>query len=368
MMNKSMIFLSSLMMLMPAISAQIETEWMDTATYPGSSHLLFFTNRPMIINDSGFTDFVDKYQYSTDTLTFGTYHPEADTFSIKFRAEYKGEEIRPVPSEFNFLYKVYDDMVVDKGIRHFEIMIPGYAKTFSNQRYDFMKRLKEIYADTLSYKVAFITYAWANEWRVLKYHKAKKSATAGAFDYYLFHHLLESFLYDTAFFQEHPRNFTIGLTCMSMGNELLKRFILEADAYGVELRKTYDHIMMIGSDASWDSFEPGQGFDRIDRLTDSVYLVMNRKDNPLIFSQVLNFKKRLGRHGPRKPWQAPDFLQTYDITGRLTMADMKGFNHDYLLRNTYLRNIIIDAYLMETETDPETLHDSEILTEDPEEQ
>ena len=138
-----------------------------------------------------------------------------------------------------------------------------------------------------------------------------------------------------------------------MGNELLKRFILEADAHGVELRRTYNHIMMIGSDASWDSFESGKGFDRIDRLTDSVYLTMNRKDNPLIFSQVLNFKKRLGRHGPRKPWGTPALLKVYDITGRLTFADMKGFNHDYLLRNTFLREIIIDSYLRESSDEPE---------------
>ena len=348
-MKRALIFLAILLSWDLAFP-QIETEWLDTATAAGESKLLFFTNRPMFINDSGFVDFVDKYQYSTDTLTFGTYHPEPDTFSIKFRAEYMGGEIKPVSVRDNFLYRIYEDMVVKQGIRHFEIMIPGYAKTFSNQRYDFMKRMKEVYADTLSHKVAFITYAWADEWRVLKYHKAKKSATAGAFDYYLFHYLLESFLHDSLFFRDHPRNFTVGLTCMSMGNELLKRFILEADAAGVELRKTYDHILMIGSDASWDSFEEDMGFDRINRLTDSVYLVMNRKDNPLIFSQVLNFKKRLGRHGPRKPWDAPPFLQVYDITGRLTFADMKGFNHDYLLRNTFLREIMIDGYLEDTET------------------
>ena len=110
---------------------------------------------------------------------------------------------------------------------------------------------------------------------------------------------------------------------------------------------------MIGSDAAWDSFEAGKGFDRIDRLTDTVYLTMNRKDNPLIFSQVLNFKKRLGRHGPRKPWKAPAFLKTYDITGKLTFADMKGFNHDYLLRNTFLRERIIDSNLWIASDEPE---------------
>ena len=69
----------------------------------------------MIINDSGYIDFTDKYQYSTDTLTFGTYHPEADTFSIKFRAEYLGNTIAQVPAEQNFLYKVYEEMVIGGG-------------------------------------------------------------------------------------------------------------------------------------------------------------------------------------------------------------------------------------------------------------
>jgi hypothetical protein len=49
-----------------------------------------------------------------------------------------------------------------------------------------------------------------------------------------------------------------------MGNELLKRFVLQADEHGIELYKTYNHIMLVGSDASWDSFEEGKGFDRLD--------------------------------------------------------------------------------------------------------
>jgi len=69
-----------------------------------------------------------------------------------------------------------------------------------------------------------------------------------------------------------------------MGNELLKRFILKLGENGIGLHKTYNHILMIGSDASWDSFEEGKGFDKIDRLTDTVYVVMNRKDGPLIMS------------------------------------------------------------------------------------
>ncbi len=99
--------------------------------------------------------------------------------------------------------------------------------------------------------------------------------------------------------------------------------------------------MMIGSDASWDSFEEEKGFDRLDRLTDSVYVVMNRKDGPLIMSQAFNMKKRLGRHGPRRPWEIPDFVKVYDITGFLVRKDLAKLNHDYLLRNPYFQDILL---------------------------
>ena len=323
---------------------QFQLEWIDTTYHRDYSTMYFFTNRPAIISDSGRVSFRDKYQYGTDTLTFGTYYLESDSFVIKYRASYGKEFSFDVPSEQNFLYKIYQNLVVRKGIRHFEIVIPGYAKTFSDQRHNFIKGLKESYRDTLIEDVAFITYAWADEWRAYKYHKAKQSAEEGAIDFFLFHHLLSSMMRDTSFMNNIPHKFTVGLLCTSMGNELLKRFILKADEVGIELHKTYSHILMIGSDASWDSFEEGKGFDRIDRLTDSVYVVMNRKDGPLIMSQVFNMKKRLGRYGPRRPWEMPDFVNVFDITGQLIRKDLAKLNHDYLLRNPYFQDILLGVY------------------------
>ena len=321
--------------------AQLELEWIDTTTQQDFNPLLFFTNRPAIIAENGRVDFLDQYEHGTDTLTFGTYYLENDSFSMKYRASYAGQLFFDVPREENFMYKIYEDLVVRKGIRHFEIVIPGYAKTFSDQRFNFMKGLKENYQDSLVNDVAIITYAWADEWRPYKYHNAKKSAGESAVDFFLFHHLLSSMMLDTSFMNNIPFPFTVGLLCTSMGNELLKRFVLQADQAGIELHKTYNHILMVGSDASWDSFEEGKGFDRLDRLTDSVYVVMNRKDGPLIMSQVFNLKKRLGRHGPRRPWKIPDFVQVYDITGYLVSEDLVKLNHDYLLRNPYFRGILL---------------------------
>jgi len=320
---------------------QIKVEWIDTTTHVDNNAMFFFTNRPAIISDSGDVDFLDKYQQGTDTLTFGRYYTEQDSFAIKYRASYQGRLFFDVPREQNFLYKVYEDLVVKRGIRRFEIVIPGYAKTFSDQRKNFMMGLKESYQDKLIRDMAIITYPWADEWRAYKYHGAKKSADEGAEDFFLFHHLLSSMMRDTSFMNNITHKFTVGLLCTSMGNELLKRFMLHADEAGIELHKTYSHILMIGSDASWDSFEEGKGFDRIDRLTDSVYVVMNRKDGPLVMSQVFNMKKRLGRHGPRRPWEIPDCVKVYDITGFLTRKDLVKLNHDYLLRNPYFQNILL---------------------------
>lgn len=329
--------------LILSMHGQIEVEWIDTTTQANDTPMFFFTNRPAIISGDGTVDFADKYEHGTDTLTFGTYHSDSDSFAIKFRASYAGHLFYDVPREENFMYKVYQDLVVKKGIRHFEIVIPGFAKTFSDQRHNFFKGLKENYQDSLINDLAIIFYPWADEWRAWRYHKAKKSAEESAVDYFLFHDLLSNMLQDSSF-MKNARPFTVGLTCTSMGNELLKRFVLKADEQGIELHKTYNHIMMVGSDASWDSFEEGKGFDRLDRLTDSVYVFMNRKDGPLIMSQVFNMKKRLGRHGPRRPWELPDFVQVYDITGQLVLKDLAKLNHDYLLRNPYFKESLITSY------------------------
>lgn len=329
-------------LLIPSLG-QFQLEWIDTTTQMDYSFMYFFTNRPAIISESGQVGFEDKYKHGTYSLTFGNYYLDRDSFVIKYKASYGDNPALDVPRDENFMYKLYENLVVKKGMRHFEIVIPGYAKTFSDQRHNFMKGLKESYQDKMIEDVAIITYAWADEWRPYKYHKAKQSAEEGAIDYFLFHHLLSSMMRDTNFMNNIPHQFTVGLLCTSMGNELLKRFVLKADEEGIELHKTYNHILMVGSDASWDSFEEGKGFDRIDRLTDSVYVVMNRKDGPLIMSQAFNMKKRLGRHGPRRPWEIPDFVQVYDITGKLTREDLGKLNHDYLLRNPYFQDILLNS-------------------------
>ena len=45
-----------------------------------------------------------------------------------------------------------------------------------------------------------------------------------------------------------------------MGNQLLKPYMLKREKQGIELVKSYDRVVMVGSDAGCDSFEDGKGF------------------------------------------------------------------------------------------------------------
>jgi hypothetical protein len=79
--------------------AQIQQERIDTPLQRDNNSMYFFTNRLSIINDSGRVDFMDKYQYGTYSLTFGTYHIKADSFDIKFKASYGDNPTLDVPRE-----------------------------------------------------------------------------------------------------------------------------------------------------------------------------------------------------------------------------------------------------------------------------
>ena len=135
-------------LLIPSLG-QFQLEWIDTTTQMDYSFMYFFTNRPAIISESGQVGFEDKYKHGTYSLTFGNYYLDRDSFVIKYKASYGDNPALEVPRNENFMYKIYENLVVKKGIRHFEIVIPGYAKTFSDQRHNFMKGLKESYQDKM---------------------------------------------------------------------------------------------------------------------------------------------------------------------------------------------------------------------------
>jgi esterase/lipase superfamily enzyme len=280
-------------------------------------------------------------------LYFCLFNYDKDSIYVKYRAENLSKDFPREPVKGNIFYKVFEDLYVKKGIRQFFIVIPGYSKTFHKQVYDYIYRLKEIYADTLAQQTVILTYAWGNAWRPDMYFRAKLSAKKGAHDFAIFQHMLEDFLTDEEYYKQNPYDISVNLMCSSMGNQLFKNYMKKREENGIPLVKIYDKIVFMASDASWDSFEEKKGFYNIHDLTDSVYVYVNTEDLPLQISQFLNPKPRMGLMGPKHADELPGYIRIFNITGIISNEDILGLGHDYLLRNPILREQLIH-YLRET--------------------
>lgn len=115
----------------------------------------------------------------------------------------------------------------------------------------------------------------------------------------------------------------------------------EREKQNIDLKHSYDWIVFIGGDASWDSFEPGKGFHNIYSLTDSVEVLVNEKDTPLKMSRIFNLKRRIGQKGPRKINEVPGYILITDMTNILVEEDKAGMGHDYFLRNPHIRDALV---------------------------
>jgi len=255
-----------------------------------------------------------------------------------------GKKVYPTgPVEDNIFYKVYDNLRIKKGIKRFIFIVPGYGKTFSNQVYNYMHRLQKQYADSLQAHTAFITFAWGTQSLPMFYYKGKRSANRAADDFAIFQHMLEDFLADSAFFARYPYDIKLNLVCMSMGNQLLKRYMIKREKQGINYVPVYDGVVFVGSDAADDSFEEGKGFHNLHQMTDSVLVLVNRNDGPLKMSQWLNAKTRMGLSGPRNLETLPDNVRVLDITRIISLQDLPAMGHDYFLRNEELMKTIRDG-------------------------
>ena len=98
---------------------------------------------------------------------------------------------------------------------------------------------------------------------------------------------------------------------------------------------------MVGSDAACDSFEEGKGFHNITAMTDNVSVLVNRRDGLLTLSQYMNMKNRMGKSGATRFDELPENIRVMDITGMISWEDLPAMGHDYLLRNSEIRNRIL---------------------------
>jgi esterase/lipase superfamily enzyme len=290
--------------------------------------------------------FRNRWIRQTKTLYFCRYDFETQTMYPKYRAtKTSSKKTFPTePVENNFFYQVYRDLRINNGIRNFVFIIPGHAKTFKKQLEDYMLRLKQEYADSLK-NTAFITFAWSSESIGPLYYRGQRAADASSNDFAIFQHMLESFMADTAFWQAHPRDLSIKLVCTSMGNELLRRYLIKRKMQGIPLVQVYDRIILIGSDAPADAFQKGKGFDNMLELTESMLILVNRRDGPLTLSQYMNLEGRMGKSGPVTWTRLPEEIVVRDVTNLIAWEDLPALGHDYFLRNTLLMNYILHQQL-----------------------
>jgi len=331
------------------LQGQIETNWIDTTTHSERDLGFFFTNRPMKTKSDGSITFRNRWTRQTKNLYFSMYDFQKDSVMLKYQATKTCDKgIYPTAYvEDNIFYRIYENLRIKKGIKEFVIVIPGYAKTLDNQLNDFMFRLHTTYGDTLYEKMALITFAWGTQSVSQFYYKGKRSANRAANDFSIFQQMLESFLSDSAFFETHPRDITVNLMCTSMGNQLLKRYLIKREKQGIDLLPVYDKTLFIGSDAGIDSFEDGKGFHNLTQMSDSVIVVVNRKDWPLFMSQYMNMKLRMGRAGVSNLHELPPTIRVVDVTNLISWEDLPAMGHDYLLRNKAVKSDLIESGLKE---------------------
>lgn len=329
--------------------AQIETHWIDTSTHAERTLGYFFTNRPVKKNSTESLTFRNRWTRQTGNLYFSVYNFEKDSIMLKYQASKTcDKKIYPTAKvEDNIFYRIYDNLRIKKGITDFVFIIPGYAKTFKKQRTDFMYRLQKAYADTISGKKAIITFAWGDQSVSQFYYKGKRSANRAANDFSIFQHMLEEFMSDSAFFAKNPNDLSIYLLCTSMGNQLLKRYLIKREKQDIDLVPVYEKMVFVGSDAGMDSFEEGKGFHNLLQMTDSVAVIVNRKDWPLTMSQYLNMKVRMGRGGISNLDELPPTVKVLDVTGLISWEDLPALGHDYLLRNSEIKRGMVEASLKE---------------------
>jgi hypothetical protein len=228
---------------------------------------------------------------------------------------------------------MYEELRLEKGIRHITIMVPGYARTFHNQVHQFMKKVQQVYADAYSEEGAFITFAWSDQAMPLFYYKGKRAANRAANDFSIFQHMLEDFLADSAWFASHPGEVHFNLVCISMGGQMLKRYLVNRGRQGIEPVPVYSRTLFLVSDASDDSFQEGRGLDRLLQVSDSILVVVNRRDGLLRASLWANMETRLGLSGPRNLECLPDRVVVWDVTRLISWKDLGTLGHCYFFRN-----------------------------------
>lgn len=326
------------------LSAQVEsTVFNNSSRVYSQSKVPFFTNRPIVVNEDNTYTFKNSFTDKTNTLYFCSYDFETDSIEVNYRVINVSDKYPEDPIKNNVFYQMYQNSRMDRGIRNFYFVVGGYGKSFKTQVNSYMRRLKTNYGDSLFNDAAIVVFAWGTEDKAYRYYNALRASKRGAADFAIFQHMLEDFVTDEKFFETHPNDLTISILFSSMGNEMFRQYLINREKQNIPLVKTYNRILFVGSVAPRNEFEMGNGFYNLHQMADSVDVYVNSKDVLLKLSSVAHLKNRMGNKGPKNPEELASYINVLDIRKIITLKDMKGLGHDYLLTNPVLQDNILEA-------------------------
>lgn len=325
----------------PELMAQIETEVINTSFRANKSNAMFFTNRPLLMEEDSSFSFENRSTSQTNTLYFCGFNFEKDSIELNYKAVNTSEKYPTEKTRNNFLYNMYEYHRLERGVKNFYFLVPGYSKSFEKQVYNYMKRLKARYADTLFDNAVIVTFAWGDEPDAYQYYNALRVSKRGAADFSIFQHMLDEFISDSAYFSTHPKDITISILFSSMGNHLLAKYLEARKDQEIPLVKTYNRILFVGSVEKRTSFKKGDAFYGLNQMTDSVDIYVNLKDMPLSLSSLLSLRGRMGNRGPKKEECLPDYVNVIHIGNIISKEDIPALGHDYLLANPVIQEEIL---------------------------
>lgn len=323
------------------INAQIETEVVNPSIKKHLYEAYFFTNRPVIYEKDSSVHFQNKSTDQTNSLHFCYYDFVNDSIIVNYKAKNTSDKYPTGAVEHNFFYDIYEYQRLELGIKNFYFIVGGYGKTFDKQVHSYMKRFKEYYGDSLLKGAALVTFAWGTENDAYQYYNAVRKSKNGAADFAIFQHMLDEFMSDSVYFETHPNDLTIDILFSSMGNDLFKNYLEERKKQNIELVKTYNRIIFQGSVAPRNSLKKNKAFGELYKMTDTLDVYVNNRDALLALSSLLEFRGRLGNHGPVSVNKLPDYINVIHLEHLLSISDIAGLGHDYILTNPVMRNEIL---------------------------
>ncbi|WP_303922777.1 alpha/beta hydrolase [Draconibacterium sediminis] len=338
---KHFLFLIAIVFLHHSAKAQLEITYFNEHPDWQPQKVPFFTNRPIAYNKDGSFNFKNSFTDKTNTLYFCHYNFDTDSIGVNFRVINMSDKYPQGKVDHNFFYQLYEYQRLERGIKNFYFIVGGYGKSFNKQVHSYMRRLKANYGDSLFHKASITVFAWGTEDKAYRYYRAVRKSKNGASDFAIFQHMLDEFISDDEYFKTHPKDLTISILFSSIGNELFRQYVLNRKKQNIPFVKTYTRISFVGSVAPRDAFEKGNAFYELNQLADTVDVYVNSKDILLKLSSVAHLKNRMGNKGPKSPEKLPDYINVMDIKDIITIHDMSGLGHDYLLTNPVLQDEIL---------------------------